>query len=189
MQNTAMLPSTSISAALITAVSLQGDQQRLNALRSLARELADRRPANTPDAARELDAEPSSRQQSLASAYAKQRAVAQAHGVDELDIAAYARIGDRDMVICGLAALTNFSTDRMDAFLASDRPDLTLVVCRIHNFAWSTVRLILALRWQGARPPDDADSLCEDYHDIPVATAQRFGRFLRLHRLATPSVT
>ena len=187
MQNTAMPPSTSISAALITAISLQGDQQRLNALRGLARQLADCRAAKTPAAPHEPNVEPSSRQQSLASAYAKQRAAAKAHGVDELDLAAYARIGDRDMVICGLAALTNFSTDRMDAFLASDRPDLTLVVCRIHNFAWSTVRLILGLRWQGAHPPDDADSLCDDYHDIPVATAQRFGRFLRLHREAAPS--
>ncbi len=101
--------------------------------------------------------------------------------VHELDIMAYVDDGQPSCAIFALARLARLPIGTVKKLFASQHPDFLLVNCRAHGFAWSTTRRLLGLmhaaRFDAARLAE----LSDEYHDMPIAMAQRFGRFLSVH--------
>ena len=109
----------------------------------------------------------------------------------ELELADFARQGKFEASVATLACLSGLPATACEAALWRENPDLFIVVCRSLNLAWSTVSALLDLRPCGPLADDIRDDICDDYHQIAVADAQRIRRFLGIYfRLgSTPAFT
>ena len=163
---------------IMLAVTMAGDRERVEALRRIAGRLHD----GGRDSAASVRDEVLAvlHQQSMARAYQTLRELSFAEPIDELHVMRFAAEGQRELAACAIANLAHLPVHIAERLFAACSADMLLVVCRAQNFAWSTLRLLLSLR---ADPLTDAEeqALCDDYHDMPLALAQRFGRYLRAH--------
>lgn len=171
----------SFSAEIASAVGLNSAPDRLAALRRVARDLAGIPLSQHDSWNNQVNPCAALHRQNLAKAFQRLRDLAPCAPAGELDLVAYAQAGERELVICALAEISHFSPDTVAGFLASDRPCLMLLVCRMQNFAWSSVKLVLMLCQQPPGQALDEDWLCDEYHRTPIRLAQRFCRFLQIH--------
>ncbi|MBV1706489.1 MAG: hypothetical protein KGQ37_04705 [Hyphomicrobiales bacterium] len=163
------------------AISLPEAAARIGALRQLANMLDEEaRPLSTPAPEGE-QAERGAEWQMFAASYGRVADLAVQRPVDELDIINYVAKGETDCAIQALARLARLPYTTAFRLFSSQRADFLVVVCRAQCFAWSTTESLLA-QFRGAPLSREVMSaLCDDYHDMEVATAQRFVRFLSAH--------
>ena len=135
----------SFSAEIAAAVGLATYSDRLDALRRVARSLIASPGPEEPVNINCIEPIAAPRVQDLAAAFQKLRELALPAPVGELELVAFAQAGQTALLACALAEISHFPQEAIHQFLASDRPDLMLVVCRTQNFAWSSVKLILGL--------------------------------------------
>lgn len=171
----------SFGTEIAAAVSLAADADRLDALRSVACSLLAIPPRGEPVGLIGIEPIAASPMENLAAAFQRLRNLGLPAPVGELDLVAFARAGEKALVACALAEICHFTPEASHELLASHRPDLTLVVCRTQNFAWSSVKLILGLCQQSPIQLPDENWLCDEYHRMPIPIAQRFCRFLQIH--------
>ena len=174
-------PAVSLGNNILAAVSIGIDKDRVEALRKVALML--HREASGTGGATSVRAEVMAvlHHQSMARAYQTVRDLSLSHEVDELDIMDFAKQRDYPQTVCAIAHLAHLPVEIADRLFSIDAADLLLVACRAQNFAWSTAKLLLALRASGPPAAGVERNLCDDYHAMPVMMAQRFGRFLRAH--------
>ncbi len=176
-----MVRQASLGMDIVQAISMQEDSARVGALRRLADVLDDdSRPLSRrgqPTALAPACAVPPE----LEGSYQRVAKLASLRPIHELDIMAYVDRGEPDCAIQALAHLARLPVATAFRLFSLQRADFLLVVCRAQCFAWSTTeRLLMQLR--GFSPTRDTImTLCDEYHDMPVAMAQRFGRFLCAH--------
>ena len=166
---------------ILAAVSMSADRDRVEALRRVA--LLLHRNGEPANAGTSIRAEVLAvlHNQAMARAYHTLRDLSLSREIDELNVMDFAKLGDYPQTVCAIAHLAYLPVDAADRLFAIDNAQLLLVVCRAQNFAWSTVRLLLALRASGPPAAGVERNLCDDYHAMPPMMAQRFGRFLRAH--------
>lgn len=176
-----MAEQTKLGMDIVQAISLKEHNARIGALRRLAdllddeaRQLSRRDPTSPVASAGPMSPE-------LEASYRRVADLAKLRPVHELDIMAYVDRGEPDCAIQALARLARLPVATAFRLFSLQRADFLLVICRAQCFAWSTTeRLLMQLR--GVNLTRDAIlTLSDEYHDMPVAMAQRFGRFLCAH--------
>ena len=163
---------------IMLAVTMPGDRERVEALRRVAARL---RFDSAPAASVREEVLAVLHQQSMARAYHTLRELSFAEPIGELHVMRFAGDGERELAACAIAGIAHLPVHVAEQLLGGGDADMLLVVCRAQNFAWSTMRLLLALRPEAPLAQADERALCDDYHDMPLALAQRFGRYLRAH--------
>lgn len=170
----------SVSSEISNAIGSTSDMGRTAALRKLVQKLSE--PASVPPPSSALcgDVIATLRQRTLARINDTMRASFRNVLIDELNVVIFANEGKRDHVICGLSRMTGLPADKIDRAFCGTSADFLLVLCRTHNFAWSSVKALLALH---AMTIDNAgiEEMHEEYHHIPIQAAKRIGRFLHVH--------
>ncbi len=172
---------------IMQAVSLREDAARIGALRRLAHMLHENetRPIASLDPQSPLALDGDNAEEGETS-YRRVADLAILRPIHELDIMAYVAEGETDCAVQVLARLARLPVTTAFRLFSLQRADFLLVVCRAQGFAWSTTERLLVL-FRGVDLTREAIlALCDDYHDMPVATAQRFGRFLCAHFRTQP---
>lgn len=170
----------SISSELCSAIGAASNADRVEALRKLARSLSDPLPRQPHSSALCGDVIATLHQQTLAKIYESLRINFRDGPIDEVDVAIFATDGKRDHVICALSRLMGLPAERVELAFSGESTDLLLVICRTHNFAWSSVRALLELHHTRINPAV-LEELHAEYHLMPLEAARRFGRFLHVH--------
>ena len=172
---------TRLGMDIVQAVSMPEESARIGALRRLAGVLDDEaRPVSPRHPYTPLGlvgAMPAAWEAS----YRRVADLANQRPIDELDIMAYVDRGDPDCAIQALARLARLPVSTAFRLFSLQRADFLLVVCRAQCFAWSTTERLLKQLRGVALTREAILMLCDEYHDMPVAMAQRFGRFLCAH--------
>ena len=169
------------SSNILAAVAMTADKDRVEALRRVALLLHQNRHAEGEAKTVRAEVMEVLHNQSMARAYQTLRDLGISRDIGELDVMEFAQKSDCALTVCAIALLAHLPVNIAGRLFTADVADLLLVVCRAQNFAWSTVRLLLELRFAGAPSVATERVLCDEYHDMPIAMAQRFGRFLRAH--------
>ena len=177
-QSLQMAESFSISKEMMSAVGFRSVQERSKALLCVIQRLSEadmKKPSSTLLSGEVISA---LHNQTLARIYNDMQGNAP---LSEIDMIAFALNAQMDHITCAFSCMTTLSADRIELAFTCRTPDLLMIFCRTLNFAWSTVHLILMLRYS---PPsvDLLEILCEEYHEISILQAQRFVRFLKVHR-------
>ena len=170
----------SISAEIARAMHCTADIERTLALRNIAQTLYQPGDNQGGRAAGFDDIEANRHEQRLARIFDSLRHQSGSTQIGELDMVQFAMDRQLDHAICGLAILTGLAATMIEAAFSSNTPDLLLVACRMRNFAWSSTKYMLALR-SVVPDPEQLEEWAEEYHQIPIYLAQRFGRFLHVH--------
>ena len=170
----------SVSSEINRAIAYRSNGERTSALRDIISKLSEPVPDEHATSTQPEPMVTLSHQQNLARIYDRLHREHLAAPINELDVIGFANNQQLDHIVCVLARLTGLPTECIELAFAGLRPDLLLTICRMHNFAWSTLKLLLDCR---KSPPTAVklDELCDEYHGIPLAQAQRFGRFLNVH--------
>ena len=171
----------SLSHDIMVAVTIGEDRKRVEALRSVALRLHSDKSDELSGTSVRDEVLAVLRQQSMARAYQALRELSFIEPIGELNIMHYARDGKREMTICAIAQIAYLPVDVADRMFTAAAPDILLVICRAQNFAWSTLRSMLAMHRSAPLASEVEQELCDDYHAMPLALAQRFGRYLRAH--------
>lgn len=95
----------------------------------------------------------------------------EAGGLTEAVVASFARAGQRLELMCALATMTRLPLPIVQKSLDADRPGAVLLMARALNFTFSTVRLTLRLRPQGAPTRGDLDRLQKEFEEMSPAKA------------------
>lgn len=169
------------SRNILAAVALTADMDRVEALRRVALLLHQDRHAEGEAKTARAEVMEVLHNQSMARAYQTLRDLGLSRDIGELDVMQFAQQSDYALTVCAIAHLAHLPVDIAERLFTASVADLLLVACRAQNFAWSTVRLLLATRPAGAPAAAAERALCDEYHDMPIVMAQRFGRFLRAH--------
>ena len=169
----------SVASEISNAIASVSDWDRASALRKLVLQLCGPM-LNSHPVTSHGDTVTTACQQTLARAYDSLREAFQSGLIDEVGVAIFATDGQREHVICALARMTGLRAERIEPAFYGPSADFLLVICRIHNFAWSSVKALLTLH-QSQMSGIEIAELHEEYHRIPIQAAKRFGRFLHVH--------
>lgn len=164
-----------LSLEIDKAFSVDSDHLRLRALRRLVSLLL------TPPAIEAAQDGAAFSDDAQAEARALLHLHMMAGDLGEIELADFARQGKFEASVATLACLSGLPARACEAALRRENPDLFIVVCRALNLAWSTVSALLDLRRCGPPADDIRDDICDDYHRIAVADAQRVQRFLKIY--------
>lgn len=108
----------------------------------------------------------------------------------EVDLALYAKSGQREQAACCFALIFDMPIELSESAVSAEDPGFLLLACRSRQFAWSTVDALLSLASGRMNDKLFAMQCCDDYHTLATADAQRFMRLLKVNlqsRLLTPS--
>lgn len=98
----------------------------------------------------------------------------------EADLAGFAGEGRFEEAVCALSCLASLSLPAVERLFRDAEVDLLLVVCRAHNWAWATVKALLALRGPDGASAHQIKRAFDTYDQLSPATSQRVVHFLKV---------
>jgi uncharacterized protein (DUF2336 family) len=114
-------------------------------------------------------------QRDYAAAQESVAALQRAGRLREEELVEIAKAGKLVETVAALAALCTVPLDIVDRLIGGGRPDPILILCKAMNFRWSTVAVVLSLRFGVRRPA--MDTAQAQFERLSTPTAQRVVRF------------
>ena len=104
-------------------------------------------------------------------------------GVTEAALAAFAGDGRYEETVAALAALCKVPLNIAERLMGGERPDPVLILCKAAEMSWSTVKLVVTVRPDGAPPSSQGlETAFVNYEQLSVSTARRVVRFWQVRR-------
>jgi uncharacterized protein (DUF2336 family) len=103
--------------------------------------------------------------------------------LDEGALLGFARGGQYEELIVGLASFCGLSIDVADRLMNADRADPMLILCKAAGWSWPTVKTLMSAPAHSHRISDiDLDAAYDNFERLSPATAQRVMRFWQVQQ-------
>jgi hypothetical protein len=80
---------------------------------------------------------------------------------------------DTDQLVVALTLMSELPVDLVERAMSEDSGDLLLIICKVLDFGWTTVRGILTLKLGSKMTSDVVTAACEDFSKMSRLTAQQ----------------
>jgi uncharacterized protein (DUF2336 family) len=106
--------------------------------------------------------------------------------LNEGQILNFAKAGQYEEMVAGLAELCAVSVDVVDRLMGGERPDPILILCKSMGWGWSTARAIMGARLgRKANSSQGLDAAYSNFERLTAATATRVIRFWQMGPLSS----
>jgi uncharacterized protein (DUF2336 family) len=106
-----------------------------------------------------------------------------ANQLDEAALLSFCNQGKFEETVVALATLSKVPIKIADRLMGGDRPDPVLILCKAAGLSWPTVKVVIAMRANGAPTSKPSlDTAFANYERLSASTAQRVVRFWQVRQ-------